>query len=154
MALIIDDSIVIEEIKNKDGKLLGKIKFDPNDEKIMKSMSDIVRDLSNKLEQLKKIGKAKEISEKEIETLEDFEKERENIKKINDSIDLEYEAVKNAINSFTEIFGKETMDIITNGSVSYKNIEPLIIFLKPYIAKARKGKVEGYLNAKDSSIFE
>lgn len=153
MALKIDFSYVEEDIVDKKGNVIGKIKFDPDDEKIMKKMSDILKDLTDRIKMQKDIGKINNIEKIDSNSIEDFENALKDILKLNNTIDIEYYAIENAIKSFSDIFGKETMDIITGGSVSIKNLIPLIEFITPYVEKSRKKYKSKYLK-NDSSDFE
>lgn len=147
MALKINNNIVRENIEDQNGNVIGKIQFDPNDETIMKSMSDIIKNLTDKIQKQKEIGEINVDKLNNIlETQEDFEGSFEDLAKINQSIDLEYAAVKETIDSFTNIFGKETMDVITGGVVSLNNLKPLIEFITPYIKESRKTQTDKYLS--------
>lgn len=147
MALKINNNIVREKIEDQNGNVIGEIQFDPNDETIMKSMSDIIKNLTDKIQKQKEIGKINVDKLNNIlETQEDFESSFEDLAKINQSIDLEYAAVKETIDSFTKIFGKETMDVITGGVVSLNNLKPLIEFISPYIKESRKTQTDKYLS--------
>lgn len=152
MALKIKTNLVVEDILDEKGNKIGEIKFNPNDETIMKKMSDIIVDLTDKLNKQKEIGEIREIKEN-LNTLEEFESEKENIEKIVKTCDLQYEAVKNAIDNLADIFGKETMNVITGGAVSIDNLYPLIDFLLPYIKESRSKMVGKYTNG-NSTVFE
>ena len=147
MALKINNNIVRENIEDQNGNIVGTIQFDPNDETIMKSMSDIIKNLTDKIQKQKEIGEINiDKLNNILETQEDFENSIEDLAKINQSIDLEYEAVKETIDSFAKIFGKETMDVITGGFVSLNNLKPLIEFISPYIKESRKAQTDKYLS--------
>ena len=154
MALKINKNIVRENIEDQNGNVIGVIQFDPNDEKIMKKLSDIVRDLTSKVEEQHKIGKIGDLKEINLNSIEEFEENAKNLEKLNKTIDLSYYAIENAINNFTDVFGKETMDAITGGSVSLENLKPLLEFITPYIEEARKKLTDKYLNDKNSTVFE
>lgn len=155
MALKISNSIVVEDIEDETGKKIGEIKFDPEDERIMKLISDTVRNLTKKLDEQKSLGELKSLEylEEGIEDYETLQKSSEDIEKINKAIDLEYEAVAETIENFEKVFGKETMDIITCGSVSIKNITPLLNFISPYIKEYREKCVGKYKNG-NSTVFK
>lgn len=147
MALKINNEIIKEDIIDQKGNVIGVIQFNKNDEGIMKSLSDIIRNLTDKTNKQKAIGNVDVARlQKTLETEEDFEKSLEDLSKINQVIDLEHEAVKETIESFEKVFGKETMDVITGGCVSFNNIRPLIEFLTPYIKEARESQTNKYLS--------
>lgn len=156
MALKINKSLVIENIEDNEGNVLGQIKFDPNDEKIMKKLSDTMMGITQKLNEQKKIGEIGEIKEFNLDSTEEFEENLKQLEKINKTVDLNYEAIELAINNFADVFGKETMDIITGGSVSLENLKPLIDFISPYVKDSRKKLTDKYLKNEttDSTIFE
>lgn len=155
MALKISNSIIVEDIEDTNGKKIGEIRFDPEDERIMKLLSDTVRNLTKKLDEQKSLGELKNLEylEKEIEDYETLQKSAEDIEKINKAIDIEYEAIAETIENFEKVFGKETMDIVTCGSISIKNIVPLLNFVTPYIQEYRKKCVGKYKNG-NSSVFK
>lgn len=155
MALKIKRKIIVENIEDENGKVIGQLKFDPKDERIMKKLSDIIKDLTDKVDKINNIGETHEISNKELNNLEEFNSFKNNIEKISAKADLEYEGLKGIIDKLSEIFGQETMMAITGGSVSIENILPLIEFITPYIKEYRENLTGKYLNnAKNSSVFE
>ena len=155
MALKINNTIVKEDIEDLEGKKIGEIKFNPKDAKIMKLLSDTVRNLMAKLNEQKSLGEIKNLDnlENDLNSYEEFEENLDNLEKINKSIDLEYAAISETIENFEKVFGKETMDIITGGSMSIDNIVPLLEFVYPYVKEYRQEYIGKYTHG-NSTIFK
>lgn len=149
MALIIENKIVKEDILDKNGNKLGEIKFDPNDSTIMSKLSKITKNLSEAIKKINEVGRINDIPNITLEKLEDFESVETNLNKVNEIYTTEYEVVESVINDLTEVFGKETMDIITGGSKNINTLSPLIDFIMPYIQEARGKKVNKYMPKSD-----
>ncbi|HAB66597.1 MAG TPA: hypothetical protein DCE23_04435 [Firmicutes bacterium] len=153
MALKIYNKIVKENIEDKDGNVIGTIQFDPNDERIMKTLSDIIRNLTEKINKQKEVGDVNVNKlQQSLKNQDQFDDSIEDLLKVNQLIDLQYDAIKETIDSFAEVFGKETMDVITGGSVSLNNLKPLINFISPYVKNARKALTDKYLS-KNSNVL-
>lgn len=149
MALTIKQKFVIEELFDEKGNKLGELKFNPNDSRIMAKLSKIVQDLTEALHKVDELGEIQTISDKKLETLEDFEKESNNIQKICKGLDLESSAIGTVFEDLQEIFGSETIDIFTGGTYDIEAIEPLLEFIMPYVKNARAKKVNKYLKKND-----
>lgn len=155
MAFKVTSNFVIEDIVDKDDKVIGQLRFDPKDEKIMKKLSDIIKDLTDKVDKINNVGETHEISTKNLDNLEEFNEFKNNIEKISTKVDIEYDALKGIIDKLSDVFGGDTMQLITGGSVSIENIIPLIEFITPYVKKYRENLTGKYMNnARDSSVFE
>lgn len=155
MQLKTKQRIIIEEVFDEDtGEKLGEIRLNPNDTKIMAKLSKIVKDLTVAMNKINSIGEVKEMSNQELKTLDDFEKEKENIQKMCSLVDIESEATKTAIDDLSEVLGKETVEIFTGGTYDIELLLPLINFLEPHIKNAREQKMSKYLKKEDIEVFE
>lgn len=153
MALTIKQKFVIEELFDENGKKLGELKFNPNDNRIMAKMSKIIKDLESVLKQVKDLGDIPELTDKKIKTIEEFEAEKDSINLICKGIDLEQMAFENVINDLSDIFGKETIDIFTGGTVDIDAVMPIIEFVMPYVKNASNQRVSKYIKKKDVEEF-
>lgn len=151
MALIVKNNFVKEEIKDEDGNVLGEIKFNPNDSRIMSKLTKIVNELGDSLNKLKSMGDMPKIPTENLETIEDFEKISESFKTIEQGFDIEEKAVDCVLNNLSEVFGEETINIFTGGTKDVLSVMPLIEYILPYVKEARKTKMNKYLNKKTSN---
>ena len=155
MAIKIKNNFIEENIEDENGKVLGKIKFNPNDTRIINKLTKIIKDLSDCLKNVKDLGEIPQIATEKLTSLEDFEKVSEDFEKISAGYELEAKAIDGVINDLIEIFGEETIDIFTGGSKDVTSLLPLIEFIMPHIKDAREGKVNKYLvNQNDPDILE
>lgn len=154
MALKVKQNFVIEDITDENGNKLGQIKFNPNDSRIMARLTRIVKDCSGYIEELKELGDFQELSNKKLETIEDFEKVSESFEKLNKGFETEEKAVDNIIDNLSEIFGKDTINIFTCGTKDVEMLMPLIEYILPYIKEARSKKVNEYMPKKEAEVFE
>ena len=145
MALIVKNNFVREEIKDEDGNVLGEIKFNPNDSRIMSKLTKIVNELGDSLNKLKSMGDMPKIP------TENFEKISESFKTIEQGFDIEEKAVDCVLNNLSEVFGEETINIFTGGTKDVLSVMPLIEYILPYVKEARKTKMNKYLNKKSSN---
>lgn len=150
MAVTVKNKLIIEDIIDEQGNKLGEIKFNPEDSRIMQKLSKIVNDLSNSLKEMKKLGDIPVITEKDLITIEDFEKEAETFEKINKGFNIELDAVDKTLNDLSEIFGIETINIFTQGTKDIMSIMPLIDYVMPYVKEYREKKVNKYINQKSN----
>lgn len=146
MALKIKSNLIKEDIVDENGNKLGELKFNPNDSRIMKNLSTVVNEFNNAIKELNKLGNIDKLSLDKLNTIEDFEKASDTFEKIDKSYDIEVKAVDELINRLSEIFGKETIELFTNGTKDAECLLPIIEFIEPYVKKAREGKVNKYLN--------
>ena len=51
-----------------------------------------------------------------------------------------------------EIFGKDTINAVTQGTQDLEMIEPIMEFVKPYIEQSRKEKMQKYLKKSNTEI--
>ncbi len=148
MSLIIKSKFVKEEILDENGNKIGELKFNPNDSRIMKKMSILVKEFSTAIKEINKLDKIKK-PELELKTLEDFENASEYFDAFDKATDLEIEVVDKLINELSEIFGKETIDLFTQGTKDAETLLPVLSFIEPYVKENRQSKVEKYLDNKD-----
>lgn len=146
MALKIQSNLIKEDIVDENGNKLGELKFNPNDSRIMKNLSTVTNEFNNAIKELNKLGNIDKLSLEKLNTIEDFEKASDTFEKIDKSYDIEVKAVDELINRLSEIFGKETIELFTNGTKDAECLLPIIEFIEPYVKKAREGKVNKYLN--------
>lgn len=146
MTLKIKSNLIKENIVDENGNKLGELKFNPNDSRIMKNLSTVVNEFNNAIKELNKLGNIDKLSLENLNTLEDFEKASDTFQKIDKGYDIEIKAVDELIDKLSEIFGKETIEIFTNGTKDAECLLPIIEFIEPYIKNAREGKVNKYLN--------
>ena len=147
MAIKIKNNFIEEKIEDQDGNVLGVLKFNPNDTRIMQKLTHIVNDLTVKMKELKKIEipKLEDIKENKLESIEDFEKLEKDFSKLNVAFDLEEGAIDNIIEELSEIFGSETINIFTGGTKDVETLLPILDFIMPYVKKAREKKVNKYI---------
>lgn len=148
MALIIKSKFVKEEILDENRNKIGELRFNPNDSRIMKKMSTLVKEFSTAIKEINKLDKIKK-PELELKTLEDFENATEYFEAFDKATDLEIEVVDKLINELSEIFGKETIDLFTQGTKDVESLLPVLNFIEPYVKENRQSKVEKYLDNKD-----
>lgn len=152
MALTIKNKLVKEDILDENGNKLGELKFNPNDSRIMKIMSSIIQDCKKaikKIDEYEKIKKPKD----NLETLEDFEEASEYFEAYDKATDIEMDIVDKMINDLSEIFGKDTVKLFTQGTKDVESLLPIIEFIEPYVKEARQSKVKKYMDNK-SDVME
>ena len=153
MAIKIENKFVVEDIENENGEKIGEIRFNPNDSKIISKLSKIVNDLEESIKEMSQIGTIPETSEIKLESIEDFEKVSKDFEKIHKAISIEDEAIGNAINDLSEVFGKETVELFTGGTYDVIALMPLIDFVTPHIRNARQQKVDKYTNKANNGVM-
>ena len=146
MALTIKSNIIREEILDENGNKLGELKFNPNDSRIMKNMSTVVNEFNKAIKEINKLGNIDKLSLENLKNAEDFEKASEIFEKIDKGYDIEVKAVDELIDKLSEIFGKETIQLFTNGTKDAECLLPIIEFIEPYVSAAREGKINKYIN--------
>lgn len=149
MALKIKNNFVREDIVDEKGNKLGELKFNPSDSRIMKTLSELVKDFSNKIKELDKLEKFEEIKKEDLKSIEDFENISKSFETIDKALDIEVEAVDKMINGLSEIFGKDTIELFTQGTKDAECLLPIIEFIEPYVKQARQNKVNKYLDNKN-----
>ena len=154
MTIKIQSKFVKEDIIDENGNKLGEISFNPSDSRIMNKLSDVLFFLEGKYQELKKLGDFHEIENRNFESIEEFENQLENFKKIAKGFELEDEANSYVINTLMEIFGEETIAIFTGGTNDLMLLMPLLDFVIPYVRKARTDKVNHYIIKKNDDVMK
>lgn len=149
MALKIKNNFVREDIVDERGNKLGELKFNPNDSRIMKTLSELVKDFSKRIKELDKLEKFEEIKKEDLKSIEDFENVSKSFETIDKALDIEVEAVDKMINGLSEIFGKDTVELFTQGTKDAECLLPIIEFIDPYVKQTRQNKVNKYLDNKN-----
>lgn len=154
MALKIKNKFVREDILDEEGNKIGEIKFNPNDSTIMKSLANILEDLSNSIKKIDKYGDVKIPVLDKMSSLEDFERASSSMEKLSEMFNIEYEVIDNSIKSLEKIFGDETINCFTGGTKDIEALLPLIEFVTPYVQKNRSKKVEQYIEKQNDDVME
>lgn len=148
MALTIKSRFIKEDIVDEQGNKLGELKFNPNDSRIMKTLSNLVKEFGNAVKEIEKIDKI-ERPNLELKNIEEFENASEYFAAFDKATDIEIDVVNKLINGFSEIFGKDTIELFTQGTKDAESLLPIISFIEPYIKENRQGKVNKYLDNKN-----
>lgn len=150
--ILVKRNEVVEEIEDEQGNKLGVLRFNPNDSRIMNKLSKIMCKIENILEKQNGVNDFKNIN-KELKTAEDFERFSKEFKKIDEYLDIEIETIQGIISELSEVFGKETIEIFTNGTLDISTLNPLFDFIIPIIKDARLEKVNNYID-NNSEVME
>ena len=145
MALKIEGVFIKEDIINEYDEKIGELKFNPKDSRIMKILTEAIIECTEGLKEIDKLGDIKKLSEKDLDTIEDYQKEEETFKKIDKGYDIELKTSESIINKLSTVFGKETIELFTQGTVDIDCIMPVINFVMPYVKKDRNKKIEKYM---------
>lgn len=155
MAITIKNSFIKEDIIDENGNKLGELKFNPNDSRIMKILTETINDCTNGLKDLKQIGNIKNISAEDINTIEDLENSSEVFEKIDKACDIELKIVNSVIQKLSEVFGKETIQLFTNGTKDIETLQPVLEFVMPHVKKKRNELVDKYKKkSKTTDVME
>lgn len=153
MALIIKSKFIKEDILDENKNKIGELKFNPNDSRIMKRMSTLIKEFSVAIKEINKLDKV-EKPKLELKTIEDFENASDYFEAFDKATDLEIDIVDKLIDGLSEIFGKETVELFTQGTKDAESLLPIISFMEPYVKKNRQSQVEKYLDKKSAEIME
>lgn len=145
MALKIKSKMVIESIEDENGTKIGEIRFNPDDSRIMQKLTKIVVDLENQLDRIKSLGEIPDIPTIDITDIRELEELSETFEKHAKGYDIELETTKSIIDDLSEVFGKETVELFTNGTMDIMSVMPLIEYVVPYVKESRNAKIEKYL---------
>ncbi len=148
MALTIKNRLIKEDILDESGNKIGELKFNPNDSRIMKKMSSLVKDFEKAVKEIDKLDKVERPNLDSI-SIEDFDKASEYFDAFDRATDIEMETTDKLINELSEIFGKETIELFTQGTKDAESLLPIISFIEPYVKKARQSKLDKYLDNKN-----
>lgn len=145
MALKIKNEFIKEEIIDENNEKIGELKFNPKDSRIMKILTEAIVECTEGLKEIDKLGDIKQLSEKDLDTIEDYQKEEETFRKIDKGYDIELKTIESIIDKLSTVFGKETIELFTQGSVDIDSVMPVIEFVMPYVKKDRNKKIEKYM---------
>ena len=148
MALTIKNRLIKEDILDESGNKIGELKFNPNDSRIMKKMSSLVKDFGKAVKEIDKLDKVERPNLDSI-SIEDFDKASEYFDAFDRATDIEIETTDKLINELSEIFGRETIELFTQGTKDAESLLPIISFIELYVKKARQKNVEKYLDNKN-----
>jgi len=155
MALKIKDKFIKEDIVDENDNKIGELKFNPDDSRIMKILTEAIVECQEGLKKIDALGEIKDISKENLNSVEDFEKEAETFKKIDKGFSVELNTVESVINKLSSVFGKETIELFTKGTMDIDTVEPILNFVMPYVKKERNKKIKKYMkNKKNNSIME
>lgn len=146
MAIIVKNRFIEEEIKDENGNVLGILKFNPEDTRIMSRLVECVDFAEKSLKKIKEMEKGiPKIEKTQIETIEDAESMSEYFEKTNETLKVEEECSDKVINELSEIFGKDVVEMFTGGTKDITSLYPILEFVMPYVKKARTTKMNKYL---------
>lgn len=148
MALTIKNRLIKEDILDENKNKIGELKFNPNDSRIMKKMSSLVKDFGKAVKEIDKLDKIERPNLESI-SIEDFDKASEYFDAFDKATDIEIETTDKLINELSEIFGKETIELFTQGTKDAESLLPVINFIEPYVKNARQSKLDKYLDNKN-----
>ena len=111
-------------------------------------MSSLVKDFGKAVKEIDKLDKVERPNLDSI-SIEDFDKASEYFDAFDRATDIEMETTDKLINELSEIFGKETIELFTQGTKDAESLLPIISFIEPYVKKARQSKLDKYLDNKN-----
>lgn len=155
MKIIVKNKLIKEDIFDEDGNKIGELVFNPNDNRIMNKLYKIVQDAQLALKRLDKLGKMPDVEKLKNSTLtsiEDFEKVSDDIDLLCKGGQIETDTIEGIFQDLYEIFGKDTINTVTQGTQDLEMIEPIMEFVKPYIEQSRKEKMQKYLKKSNTEI--
>ena len=155
MKIIVKNKLIKEDIFAEDGNKIGELVFNPNDNRIMNKLYKIVQDAQLALKKLDKLGKMPDVEKLKNSTLtsiEDFEKVSDDIDLLCKGGQIETDTIEGIFQDLYEIFGKDTINAVTQGTQDLEMIEPIMEFVKPYIEQSRKEKMQKYLKKSNTEI--
>lgn len=147
MALQIRNNFVKEDIVDENENKLGELKFNPNDSRIMKTLSNLVKEFGDAIKEIEKLDDIQRPNT-ELKTVEEFEKASDYFEAFDKATDIEVNTIDKMINGLSEIFGKDTIDLFTQGTKDAECLLPIIEFIEPYVKKSRQKQVDKYLDNK------
>lgn len=154
MALKVKSNFIIEDILDENDNKIGELKFNPNDARIMNRLAKCLDYAEKALNKLKNMGEIPDLSKIEINSVEDAENISSAIEKVSNALSLEEDCASMVIDELSEIFGKETIEIFTEGTKDIETINPVLDFVMPYVREARESKVNKYNVKKISDVME
>lgn len=155
MKIIVKNKLIKEDIFDESGNKIGELVFNPNDNRIMNKLYKIVQDAQLALKRLDKLGKMPDVEKLKNTTLtsiEDFEKVSDDIDLLCKGGQIETDTIEGIFQDLYEIFGKDTINAVTQGTQDLEMIETIMEFVKPYIEQSRKEKMQKYLKKSNTEI--
>ena len=155
MKIIVKNKLIKENIFDEDGNKIGELVINPNDNRIMNKLYKIVQDAQLALKRIDKLGKMPDVEKLKNTTLtsiEDFEKVSDDIDLLCKGGQIETDTIEGIFQDLYEIFGKDTINAVTQGTQDLEMIEPIMEFVKPYIEQSRKEKMQKYLKKSNTEI--
>lgn len=153
MALIIKSKFIKEDILDENENKIGELKFNPNDSRIMKKMSTLIKEFSSAIKKINELDKVKK-PKSDLKTLEDFENASDYFEAFDQATDLEISVVDKLIDGLSEIFGRETVELFIQGTKDAESLLPIISFMEPYVKENRQSQVNKYLDKKSDEVME
>ena len=154
MNIIVKNNFIKEDIVDEKGNKLGEIKFNPNDSRIMQKLTKIVTDLEKSLKKVKEIDTDNLPELSQLDKIEDFEKLGEIFETLYNGFSIELDAINGVIEDLSEIFGKDTIEIFTQGTTDANTLLPLLNFIIPYVQEYRTKKVDKYIPKQNDDVME
>lgn len=156
MALKVKQNLVKENIEDENGNILGELKFNPNDSRIMTKLSKIAKNISDTISKLNSLKDDVELTDIDINNTDDFEKTSKSFDKIYNLLNIEENTIDEIVNDLSDVFGKDTIEIFTGGSKDISTLMPLLDFIIPYVQEARNQKVSKYIKNEnaDQEVME
>ncbi len=145
MAIIVQNKNIEENIEDKDGNILGKISYNPDDVKAYRALVDIVSMIDDLSKNTKNLKKLEVLGDAKINELIDFEKYSSLFKECQKDfhdIDDGVEVIKKHID---EIFGEGTSKIMMGDGCDVSLLMPLLDEVMPKFKEKRESKVSEYL---------
>ena len=139
MGIVIKNNFITEDIIDENGNKLGELKFNPSDSRIMGKLSSAIRKSTLALNKLKD-KKIPNLSNAEFTSI------------VCDAMELEEQTYKEIFNDLSEVFGKETIEIFTGGTLDIETLKPLLEFVMPYVTEDRTKKVNKYISKNKEEI--
>ena len=156
MALKVKQNLVKENIEDENGNILGELKFNSNDSRIMTKLSKIAKNISDTISKLNSLKDDVELTDIDINNTDDFEKTSKSFDKIYNLLNIEENTIDEIVNDLSDVFGKDTIEIFTGGSKDISTLMPLLDFIIPYVQEARNQKVSKYIKNEnaDQEVME
>ncbi len=133
MQLKVKNSFIVEDIEDEEGNKIGELKFNPSDARIVTRLVKCADDAEKALKQIKNMGSIPDLSKMDINSAEDAENVSEAISKINTAMSLEEQLIDNIFGELSDIFGKNTIELFTQGTKDIETILPILEFVMPYV---------------------
>ncbi len=154
MAIKVKNSFIEENIEDENGKVIGKLRFNPKDSNIIEGFGKIMKLIKDFEKKNKQYGNLEKIDKEKISNIEDVESISEDLEKIVNKIDLETNIINEIFSILYSLFGKDTIDLFNGGAKDLDSIIPLLEYVMSTIEEQDK-KINKYLkNNKDEDVME